>query len=620
MRVIGTAGHVDHGKSTLVERLTGIDPDRLAEEKARGLTLDLGFAWLTLDDGMMVGIVDVPGHRDFIENMLAGVGGIDAALLVIAADEGVMPQTREHLAILDLLGVERCLVVLSKVDMVDDEAWLEMVEQDIREVLQVTRFADAVIVRVSAHRGDGLEELKRSIMALLADLPHKPDRQQPRLPIDRVFTVAGFGTVVTGTLSGGTLSVGDVVEIQPQGIRSRIRGLQSYKQTIDTALQGSRVAVNLVGVSKDELERGDLLAYPKQVKPTHLIDVRFRHLPSTGRALKHNTEVKFFCGASETVAQLRLLDAETLPPDSEGWLQLRLRDALPLTQGDRFILRYPSPAETLGGGVIVNVQPERRWRRFRPEVLEGLALRLQGSPLERLIQLCWQPIGRETLQAELGLHQEAFEALVQEALEKEQVVVIGQDIWARAQFEGTQSAVWTLLDEYHQAHPLRLGVGLEEIRQRLDIRSDMMNVVIGSPEFEQVGGMLRLQGHTVKFTPTQEAHRQKIVALLEASPYSPPGYKSLCEATDEAVLKALIHLGEVVQVDAQLVFSRGAYKAMVGEVLAIIERDGDVDASRLRDVLGSSRKYVIGLLEYLDQRHITKRRGDVRVRGTKADY
>jgi selenocysteine-specific elongation factor len=370
MRVIGTAGHVDHGKSTLVQALTGIDPDRLQEEKARGMTIDLGFAWLDLPrpDGTVesVGIVDVPGHIDFIKNMLAGVGGIDAALLVVAADEGVMPQTREHLAILDLLAVPAAVVALTKSDLIDDPEWLELVELDVAELLASTHLAGAPIVPVSAVTGAGLEELKRVLAMALTDLPPRRNRGRPRLPIDRVFTLSGFGTIVTGTLLDGELNVGDTVEILPTQRTARVRSLQTHRRPVQTARPGSRVAINLTGVGADALQRGDVVVHPNTLIPTTLIDVRFRLLADGPRPLKHNQAVDFFVGAAEIPAVVRLLGTETLAPGEEGWLQLRLARPAVVTAGDRFILRQPSPSQTLGGGVIVNPSPQRRWRRFDP--------------------------------------------------------------------------------------------------------------------------------------------------------------------------------------------------------------------------------------------------------------
>ena len=352
MRVIGTAGHVDHGKSTLVEALTGIDPDRLQEEKSRGMTIDLGFAWVDLpvivdgrptSDREPVGIVDVPGHIDFIKNMLAGVGSIDAAVLVIAADEGIMPQTREHLAILDLLAVPDGVVALTKTDLIDEPEWLDLVELDIIELLQDTRLADAPVVRVSAASGEGLDELKQAIAIKLSDLEPRRNRARPRLPIDRIFSLSGFGTVVTGTLSDGHFSVGEPVQILPSGAEARIRGLQTHRQPIWQGEPGSRLAMNLSGIATDELRRGDVVVKPGTLRSTRLIDVRFRLLADAPRPLLHNQAVDFFSGATEVAARTRLLGSESLDPGQEGWLQLRLEHPVVVTAADRYILRQPSP-------------------------------------------------------------------------------------------------------------------------------------------------------------------------------------------------------------------------------------------------------------------------------------
>src|SRR5512136_139919 len=334
MRVIGTAGHVDHGKSTLVQALTGTHPDRLKEEREREMTIDLGFAWLTLPGGEAVGIVDVPGHIDFIENMLAGVGSLDAALFVIAADEGVMPQTREHLAILDLLKVDAGVVALTKIDLVDAE-WLELIQLDVQEALRGTVLASAPIIPVSARSGVGIPELLHAIDRVIQQRPPRPDHGQPRHAIDRVFSVAGFGTVVTGTLIDGSLRVGDDVVILPQNLPARIRGLQTHKTRIDLAVPGSRVAINLSGIELTDVKRGHVITTPGWLSPTVLIDAQFEHLASSPRPLAHNAEVKFFHGAAEVSAHVRLLNDEQLAPGRTGWVQFALRDPLPLVKGDR---------------------------------------------------------------------------------------------------------------------------------------------------------------------------------------------------------------------------------------------------------------------------------------------
>jgi selenocysteine-specific elongation factor len=391
MRVIGTAGHVDHGKSTLVQALTGIHPDRLKEEREREMTIDLGFAWLTLPNGEDVGVVDVPGHRDFIENMLAGIGGIDAALFVVAADEGVMPQTREHLSILDILQIQGGVVALTKIDLIDDSDfgrsdWLDLVEDDLGKVLQGTVLEEAPIVRVSARTGEGISTLLQVLEEVLAERPARPDLGRPRLPVDRVFTIAGFGTVVTGTLTDGHLAVGDEINILPVDYRARVRGLQTHKRKEEFAVPGSRTAVNLSGVNVDQIQRGDVLTHPNDYRATRRLDVRFKLLSDVKAPLLHNTETKMFIGSAEVVARVRLLGTEALLPGEEGWLQLELARPVVSVRGDRYILRRPSPGETLGGGFVVDPHPKRRHKRFAEETLSRLESLAKGTPEDVLLQ------------------------------------------------------------------------------------------------------------------------------------------------------------------------------------------------------------------------------------------
>ncbi|OGN99159.1 MAG: selenocysteine-specific translation elongation factor, partial [Chloroflexi bacterium RBG_13_51_52] len=365
MFVLGTAGHIDHGKSLLVQALTGIDPDRLREEKERGMTIDLGFAWLKLPSGREVGIVDVPGHERFVKNMLAGVGGIDLALLIVAANEGVMPQTREHLAILDLIGVKRGVVAITKKDLVDDEL-LTLVRMEVEELIAATTIAGAPIVEVSAVTGEGLKELSGAIDAQLDKTEPKKDLGRPRLPIDRIFTIAGAGTVVTGTLIDGALATGQEVEIVPTGLKSRLRGLQTHKEKIDTAAPGSRVAANLVGLNTTQLTRGDVITIPGWLKPTKSVAVNLKLIAYLQRPLRHSAEVSFHTLAAETMAKVRLLESEELKPGDTTWAQLMLERPLAVIKGDRYIIR--SPMETLGGGGIVDTGA-KRIRRFRPEII-----------------------------------------------------------------------------------------------------------------------------------------------------------------------------------------------------------------------------------------------------------
>src|SRR5579859_7757914 len=379
MRVIGTAGHVDHGKSTLIRALTGIDPDRLQEEKERGMTIDLGFAWLRLPSGQEVSIVDVPGHERFVHNMLAGVGGIDIALLVIAADEGVMPQTREHVAILDLLGIASGVVALTKRDLVDDE-WLELVQADVEEFLLPTTLRGVPIVPCSATTGAGLDALLAVIQDVLSRERTRRDSDRPRLPIDRVFTVAGFGTVVTGTLIDGELRLGQELEVQPGGLRARVRGLQSHRKKLELVPAGTRTAVNLGGLAVEDLRRGQVLASPGILKPTRAVDARLR-LIRDARPLRHNAQVTFHTGAAESLGKLSLLDRDELQPGEQAWVQVRLQEPVAVARGDLFILRLPSPSMTVGGGSVVEPHA-RRHRRRQASILQQLEVLSRGSPEE----------------------------------------------------------------------------------------------------------------------------------------------------------------------------------------------------------------------------------------------
>ncbi len=622
MRVVGTAGHVDHGKSTLIRALTGIDPDRLAEERAREMTIDLGFAWMDTPSGETIGFVDVPGHRDFIENMLAGVGGIDAVLLIIAADEGVMPQTREHLSILDLLGIQHGLVVLTKIDMVDDPDWIALIEQDVRQVVAGTSLAQAEIVRVSARAGIGLADLTARLIALLDGMPSRADYRHPRLPVDRVFSMSGFGTVVTGTLLGGRFRVGEEVEIQPGNIRARIRGLQSYKQPVEMAEPGSRVAVNLAGVERAAIARGHVVAPPGQMQVSGLVDVRFRHLADAGRPLKHDAEVKVFVGTAESLAHVRLLGDEILPPGAEGWLQLRLETPLALTQGDRVILRYPSPPQTIGGGVVLDPQPDRRWRRFDPSVIERLETRMRGTPAERVAQAASQPepVKPAVLMKHLGCTPQELEAAIQSALDEKRLVELpGPTYMAAAVYDGFVEQIIQELSSYHRANPLRAGMSREELRARLGLKQAFFNLLLDLERSRIASNrdQVRLIDHTVQFSPDQTSRIQQLLAQMQAAPYTPPSFTDAAQIVGEDVLFALIDLEEIVRVQPEVIFLPSVYQEMVSAALEIIDQTGSVAANQLRDRFNTTRKYAIGLLEYLDAVGMTRRSGDVRVRGSR---
>ncbi len=619
MYVIGTAGHVDHGKSTLIKALTGIDPDRLREEVVREMTIDLGFAWIRLPGDIQVGVVDVPGHRDFIENMLAGVGGIDATLFVVAADEGVMPQTREHLAILDLLQIPGGVVALTKIDTVDDPEWLELVEAEIHEIMQGTVMAGAPIIPVSARTGQGLDALKKALADLLAARSPRVDQGHPRLPIDRVFTMSGFGTVVTGTLTGGSLAVGDAVELRPGGLTGRIRGLQAYRQKLERVGPGSRVAVNVTGLDRDECRRGQVLTSPGWLRETALVDVRFRHLPDASVPLRHHAEVKFFSGAAEALGRVRLLDAEVLPPGAEGWLQIQLESPLALVRGDRFILRCPSPSETIGGGVVVDPAPGRRWRRRRPEVIARLEVLARGTPAELVSQVLERaggPVRIKEVQQATGLAVDEVQAALAGAQAGGLAVELAGGWWIGAQ---TRQAISRRMEQelagYQRAEPLRRGMPREALRSRLKLeRAAFDRLLEGiADRVDADADLVWLKGYRVVLSPAQQAAAETLLNAFAANPYQPPSVKESIAMAGEDLLHYLVERGDLILISPEVVLSTPVFEAMLRAVTGELDSAGSISAATLRDRFDTTRKYAIAFLEYLDAQNITRREGDVRV-------
>jgi len=625
MRVIGTAGHVDHGKSTLIEALTGTHPDRLKEEKAREMTIELGFGWLTLPNGEEIGIVDVPGHRDFIENMLAGIGSIDAALLVIAADEGVMPQTKEHLAILDLLQIPAGLIVLTKTDLASDSGWLDLLEADIRSAVSDTVLKDVPILRVSARAGIGLKELTDAIQTLLQEKPARLDLNRPRLPIDRIFTMSGFGTVVTGTLSDGHISIGDEVEILPKGLQGRIRGLQTHKKKEETVVPGSRTAVNISGVDMEDIQRGDVLVHPHQYQATRRMDVRFRALADMSKPLHHGDEVKLFVGASETIATLRLLGTEELNAGDDGWLQLELREPLVAVRGDRYILRRPSPSETLGGGVVVDHQPKGRHKRFDKNVLKSLESLAQGSPADVLFEaaLALQVASIKEMIAKSRLEAESAGSALQELLTSGQILALEDgtkhDTLAITlpHWNTVQTKILQLVEAYHGQYPLRRGIPREELKSKMKLAPKVFNAVLAYLAAHEVltdaRGAVSLPGHEIKFNGQDQVKVQTLRRRFESNPYATPSVKECQAEAGEEVVNALIEMGELITVSPEVIFRKTDYDAMVAQIKQGIEQNGQITLAEVRDSLNTTRKYVQALLEHLDAVGVTMRNGDARV-------
>ncbi len=627
MRVIGTAGHVDHGKSTLIAALTGTHPDRLKEEQAREMTIELGFGWMTLPNGEEVGIVDVPGHRDFIENMLSGIGGIDAALLVIAADEGVMPQTKEHLAILDLLQIPSGLIVLTKTDLAPDPDWLDLLEMDIRAIVSETVLRDAPIVRVSAKTKTGLDALLATLGKILEEKPERLDLNRPRLPIDRVFSMSGFGTVVTGTLNDGHFSVGDEVEVLPSGLKGRIRGLQTHKKKEERAVLGSRTAVNISGINTELLQRGEVVVHPNQYQSTRRLDARFRLLKDASASVKHGDEVKFFVGASETIATLRLLGTEELLPGKEGWIQLELRDPVVTVRGDKYILRRPSPSETLGGGVIVDHQPKGRHKRFNEDTLKSLESLTQGSPSDILFEaaLALHTAPLKEMVEKSRLESSTAETALMELINNGQLVVLedgAQTVTsntlaiAMPHWNTLSGKILQTIEAYHKQFPLRRGIPREELKSKLKLLPRIFNVIINrlitSHSITDHTRWLAKPEHEIKFDGADQVKAKNLLQMFEKNPYSTPSLKECQSETGEEVVNALIELGDLVAVSQDVLFRKKDYDTLVAKVRAAIEANGEITLAEARDTLDTTRKYAQALLEHLDAVGITMRTGDAR--------
>jgi selenocysteine-specific elongation factor len=624
MYVLGTAGHVDHGKSTLVKALTGIDPDRLKEEKDRQMTIDLGFAWYKLPSGSEVGIVDVPGHRDFIENMLAGVGGIDAVLFIIAADEGVMPQTREHLDILNLLQIRNGLIVLTKTDLVEESEWLDLVENDIRGLVKNTSLAEAAILRVSAMTGQGLAELGSAIDSLLAQCPPKANKGKARLPIDRVFTVKGFGTVVTGTLIDGEFTTGQQVDILPGGRQARIRGLQNHKKAVEIASPGSRTAVNLAGVEQNDLQRGMVIASPGFFHETRRLDVKIQALSSISSPIRHNDWLKCFIGTAQTLARIRVLGEKEIPAGAEGWAQLEFEHAIPAEKGDHLILRRPSPGETIAGGSVLNVNPSRRYKRFAEATIKKLTVMDSGSEGQILLanleaqSPIWlddfvQASGVEEIAARQILDQMTGDEILQIKSDKErQTLLVTWNKW-----QAIVEKVLEKLDQYYRQHPLQSGIEKRELVNFLKLSQKHSNLLlrqmVNSEILFEKEGRVGVFGRQVIFSADQEKAANAILKEFDANPYAPPSSQELARRYETDLLNAMIEKGMLVRLTDDIALQPGIYQKMTERIKEFLEKETTITLAQVRDMFQTSRKYALAILEHLDQSGVTQRQGDHRI-------
>ena len=618
--VVGTAGHIDHGKSTLVKALTHIDPDRLEEEKRRGMTIDLGFAYLQLPSGRRVGIVDVPGHQRFLKNMLAGVHGMDAVMLVVAADEGPMPQTLEHLAIIDLLAIQHGVVVLTKADLVD-AAWLSLVRDEVAGLLRGSSLQGAPIVVVSGTSGDGLDELRMALDAQLGQTTPRPDVGRPRLPVDRSFAMAGFGTVVTGTLVGGALRQGEELVVLPGERRVRIRGLQQHNRPVEEARPGSRTAVNLSGVDHSQLRRGHVLALPGSLPVSRRLDARLLVLPNAAQPLRHRQRLLIYHETAEAMVELSLLEGDELRPGEQGWSQLYVTSPMVALDGDRFILRIPSPALTVAGGVIVDSAP-RRHRRRDAVVLSELGLRERGDPGTAVVlelgKHAWG-LSDGDLGRRLGGTREQLADTLAPVAGRGAIRRLGSRWVTHEQWERLSARVTTALAAYHQGQPLRSGMPKEELRSRTGIPVELFNpaltALMGDGVVVERNGEVAAAGHLSGLTPEQESAASAFLADLELQPFNPPPLAELVRRHQlpPSLVQYLVTQGRIVRVNEDTVFARSAYDDAVGRLRAHLSEHRTLTVAAARDVLGSSRRYVLPLLEWLDAQKITRRVGDDRI-------
>ena len=621
MFVIGTAGHVDHGKSALVLALTGIDPDRLPEEKKRGMTIDLGFAWLALPDGTEVGIVDVPGHERFVKNMIAGVGGIDAALLVIAADDGWMPQTQEHLEILELLGVKEGIVVLNKIDLVKED-WLNLMEEDIRQRLKGTSLEKAGIVKTSATKRTGIEELNKQIQNLISQLKVRKNIGKPRLYIDRVFTMSGMGTVVTGTLIDGSFKVGQEVEIAPEGIKSRIKNLQTYKKQVEIAGPGTRVAMNLIGIEKEKIRRGNVVVNPGTAILTNFLDAKVTVLGDAPFSLKQGSDLLFMLGTSEILGRITLLNTDQLRPGQAGFTRLKLKEQVLARVGDHFILRLPSPPRTLGGGLVLDVFPSKL-KRKDAELVKFLSQResldLSELILTELKKVDFLP--REELFNASIFSSKEIESALALLGEREEVVIKKSMVIDNARWERLLNQILERVKKEHEDKPFTYGIKTSDLFSKLQFKekliSEGVEYLLSAGRLIQKENFLALPEHRPQLAEKQSPLAQKILKKFEDNRLTPPTRGELLEENPDyqKILVYLLQQGKLVELKEGILYTKEDFEEITQKIKKFISSNGPSTVSQIREHLNITRKYAVPILEKLDELEVTRREGDKRVLG-----
>ncbi len=624
--VLGTAGHIDHGKTSLIRALTGIETDRLKEEKRRGITIELGFAHMELPGGKLLGIVDVPGHEKFVKNMVAGATGIDIVALVVAADEGVMPQTREHLEICSLLDIHYGLVVFTKTDMVEDE-WLELVKEETADYLAGSFLADAPMVEVSSVTGKGIEEMKGILDDLAGKIPEKESGHIFRLPIDRVFSMKGFGTVVTGTCISGHISVGGEVTVYPQVVDSRVRGIQVHGREVESAGPGLRTAVNLQGLERAIIERGSIVAGKGELRPTFMVDVELGLLESASRKVKNRSKVRFHTGTSEIISTVVLLDRDELEPGGRCYAQIRLDSPIAVLRGDKFVIRSYSPIRTIGGGRILDALPRKRKRlaNLTTDQMKTLAEGSLAEIIELFVELRrFQGLEQRELPFLTNTGARKLEESLQILKARKKIVQYDSGFLIHGGFlKRVRDEIVNVIAGYHKNHPLKAGVAKEELKSRT---AGAKNPRLFSYVIQQLvrEGLLvlekdtvRLAEHRVKLGEDQRKIRGELEEIYRGSGLQPPYFKELKTkfAGDSAkqILEVMVKEGVLIKVKEDLYFYRDVIDRLETDLVAFLKEKGEITTPEFKDMTGTSRKYTIPLIEYFDRVQLTVRVGDSRV-------
>jgi selenocysteine-specific elongation factor len=635
--ILGTAGHIDHGKTSLIKALTGIDTDRLKEEKLRGITIELGFAYLKLPGDELLGIVDVPGHERFVKQMVAGATGIDLVALVIAADEGVMPQTQEHMEICQLLRVKKGLLVLTKIDLLDDPEWLELVKEDVKEFLRGSFLEGAPMIAVSAVTGEGIEELKTELARLVAEVEPKSTAGPFRLPVDRVFSMKGFGTVVTGTSISGRLCVGDTAIIYPSGLKTKVRGLQVHNQDVQEVLPGQRTAINLQSLERGLIQRGDVVATPGAMVPSYMIDVHLDLLASAPRPLKHRAKVRFHTGTAEHLATVILLDRDEMKPGDSAFVQLRFDTPIAALRGDRYVLRSYSPIRTIGGGTILHPLPRKHKGRAKVEMVAALPVLLAGEDADIIL---WHVedagvtgLSEEELQVRASVSGKSFQKILQQFISQKKVIPYDKEnrrlLHPNACHE-LQQIIRDTLSEYHGRFALKAGMPKEELAAQMPHQVDakLYNFIL--QQLTQQGAIaqekewIRLSAHKIDLAKDQQTLRQKIEKSYQDGGLQPPFFKEVAAALpgtaaqQQEVLHWMVAQGILLKVKEDLYFHAAVITDLQTKLVAFLKQNGEISTAQFKDLTQASRKYTIPLLEYFDTQRFTIRVGDTRrLRETK---